>query len=57
MTVDEILKLLNEEEDKIKRRMANILLETRRNSSPGFADRMEKYMLEHDLLPRGRKAN
>ena len=55
--VDEILKLLDEEEDRVKRRLANVLLETRRQCRPEFADRMEKYMLEHDLLPLGRKAN
>ena len=57
MTANELMQLLDEDEDQLKRRMANILIEARRSCRPEFADRMEKYMLEHDLLPRGRKAN
>jgi hypothetical protein len=52
-----ILQLLDEEQDQIKRDMARTLIEVRRTCRPEFADRMEKYMLEHDLLPLGRKAN
>jgi hypothetical protein len=57
VTVEELLRFLDEEEDEAKRKMARTLIEVRRSCRPEFADRMEKYMLEHDLLPLGRKAN
>jgi len=57
MTLAEALKFLDDEQDKIKQKMANTLIEIRRNCRSDFADRVEKHMLENDLLPRGPKAN
>jgi hypothetical protein len=56
-TLAEIVKLLDEEQDRIKQEMANTLIDVRRTCRPEFADRVEKYLLKHDLLPLGRKAN
>ena len=53
----DIFKLLDEEEDRLKRDMAKVLYRARMNCRPEFVDRMEKYMLKHDLLPLGPKAN
>ena len=55
--VCEVLELLDEEEDRIKRHMASILIDARMNTRPEFADRLERYMLKHNLLPRGEKSN
>jgi hypothetical protein len=51
------LQLLDEEEDRLRAKAGATLTEIRRYGSTEFADRVEKYMREHDLLPRPEKQN